>query len=154
MQQIEPGRRRFGAFAAALLAGAVFVGATAAVSLSARAMPAAMDRSLDRLSDHGVFRVKVASTAQPIPMSQIHQWTTHLSGADGRPVSGAQIAVDGGMPDHGHGLPTAPRAAPAAGAGDYLISGMKFSMTGWWVLKLAISAPDDRKDTITFNLVL
>ena len=31
---------------------------------------------------------------------------------------------------------------------------MKFSMRGWWELKLAVKAPDGRADRITFNLVL
>jgi len=47
-----------------------------------------------------------------------------------------------------------PRAEPAGTPGDYVIKGMKFSMTGWWVLKLDVAAPDGRHDKITFNLVL
>ena len=112
------------------------------------------DMSLDRLSDQGVFRVRILSQVTPIPVSRVHQWTISVTDRAGRPVSGAAIAVDGGMPEHHHGLPTAPRATPDSTPGAYIVNGMKFSMTGWWVLKLTIRSTDGRTDTITFNLVL
>jgi hypothetical protein len=110
--------------------------------------------ALNRLTDRQVFRVAVVSQINPVPMSKMHLWSMHIDGADGKPIDGAVIKVDGGMPEHGHGLPTAPRAAAAGIPGDYVISGMKFSMTGWWVLKLDVQAPDGRTDKVTFNIVL
>ncbi len=124
------------------------------VAWSAAAGPKGLDLSLDRLSDQGVFHVRIDSQIRPIPMARIHQWTVHLTDQAGLPVSGADIAVDGGMPQHHHGLPTAPRATPAATPGDYVINGMKFSMTGWWQLKLRIKSTDGRTDGVTFNVVL
>jgi hypothetical protein len=121
---------------------------------AACARPRDLDLSLDRPTDHQIFRVRMVSETKPVPMSRVHQWSVHLTGTDGAPVSGAVLQVDGGMPDHGHGLPTAPRAEPAGTPGDYVVKGMKFSMTGWWVLKLDVRAPDGRADKITFNLVL
>ncbi len=44
------------------------------------------------------------------------------------------IAVDGGMPSHGHGLPTAPQAVPTGKPGEFRIDGLKYSMPGEWVL--------------------
>ncbi|SDZ75912.1 hypothetical protein SAMN05660964_00162 [Thiothrix caldifontis] len=44
------------------------------------------------------------------------------------------IAVDGGMPSHGHGLPTAPQAIPTGKPGEFRIDGLKYSMPGEWVL--------------------
>jgi hypothetical protein len=120
----------------------------------ALARPPNLDRSLDRLSDHGAFHVRIQSTRTPIPLWRVHPWTVRLTDASGQPVSGAVVAVDGGMPDHRHGLPTAPRAAATAVAGDYVIEGLKFSMPGWWILTLAVKGPDGRTDTVTFNLVL
>lgn len=136
----------------ALFWTALFLVGLAASPVAAR--PANLDLSLDRTSDHGVFQVRMRSGTESIPMGRVHQWTVHLSDATGHPVSGAVVAVDGGMPEHHHGLPTAPRASPAATAGDYVINGMKFSMTGWWVLKLSVKGSGDQADTITFNLVL
>lgn len=141
---------------------ATAIGALAGVTILANAFtvdPAAarpknLNTSLDRVTDQGMFRVSIQSEAQPIRLWRVHQWTVHVTDAKGEPVSGAQLSVDGGMPQHHHGLPTAPRAAPGASAGAYVISGMKFSMPGWWELKLGVTAPDGRADRITFNVVL
>jgi hypothetical protein len=116
--------------------------------------PANLNLSLDRPTNHNLFRVAMASGTSPVPIPRVHQWSVHVAGADGKPVTGARLTIDGGMPEHGHGLPTAPRAEPAGTPGDYVIKGMKFSMTGWWVLKLDVRAPDGRADNITFNVVL
>lgn len=134
-----------------LVSLAVIVGLTVTPAF---ARPKDLDRSLDRASDHGVFRIAVQSTRAPIPLFRVHQWSLRITDPSGRPVSDASVSIDGGMPDHRHGLPTAPRTTSTEAAGDYVINGVKFSMPGWWVLKLAVQAPDGRADTITFNLVL
>ncbi len=121
---------------------------------AAAARPADLDLSLDRNSDHGVFHLQIQSATRPIPLWRVHQWTVRLTDAKGQPVTGAAVMVDGGMPQHHHGLPTAPRATAATAAGDYVINGVKFSMPGWWVLKLDVRDADGRSDTVTFNLVL
>ncbi|MGE0812767.1 MAG: FixH family protein [Vicinamibacterales bacterium] len=69
---------------------------------------------------------------------------------EGRPVLDARIAIGGGMPRHGHGLPTRP-AARSLGDGIYAIEGVRFSMGGWWELTLTIDGPDG-EDTVTFHL--
>ena len=61
--------------------------------------------------------------------------------------------VDGGMPQHGHGLPTQPRVTRTSADGLYEIEGLRFSMGGWWEVKLAIDSPAG-KDNVTFNLSL
>jgi hypothetical protein len=71
----------------------------------------------------------------------------------GRPVENARISVDGGMPEHGHGLPTQPKVQGSLGGGLYAIEGLRFSMGGWWEVKLAIEAPQGA-DRVTFNLSL
>jgi hypothetical protein len=72
---------------------------------------------------------------------------------EGRPIDNAAIAVDGGMPQHGHGLPTRPRVTRQLGAGTYEIEGVRFNMGGWWEFSLAITVPGGT-DTVTFNLDL
>jgi hypothetical protein len=136
--------------AALLLAATLSVQGLAAPRVS---RPANLDRMLDRSTDRGLFRVKVASAVSPIPMNAIHRWTVEISDPSGRPVPGAMLSVDGGMPEHGHGLPTSPRAVPGNAAGKYTIQGLKFSMDGWWELKLAINAAG-KSDKVTFNIVL
>ncbi len=73
--------------------------------------------------------------------------------ASGETVDNARITIDGGMPQHGHGLPTRPRVTRALGDGRYEIEGVRFNMGGWWTFVLAISGSRGT-DTVTFNLAL
>jgi hypothetical protein len=73
--------------------------------------------------------------------------------AAGRPVEAAAITIDGGMPQHGHGLPTRPRVTRGLGDGVYEIEGVRFNMGGWWEFTVAITAPAG-SDRVTFNLAL
>jgi hypothetical protein len=73
--------------------------------------------------------------------------------ATGKPVEGARISVDGGMPEHSHGLPTQPQVRRSLGGGMYDIEGLRFSMGGWWEVKLLIETPA-ASDRVTFNLSL
>jgi hypothetical protein len=77
---------------------------------------------------------------------------TVVDGA-GLPVEGAAMTIGGGMPQHGHGLPTRPRMTRAVAAGTYEIEGVRFNMGGWWEFKVTI-ATDRGEDTVTFNLSL
>ncbi len=54
----------------------------------------------------------------------------------------------------GHGLPTQPRVTQELGEGRYLVEGMKFSMTGWWEIKLKLQSADGGPDSVTFNKVI
>ncbi|MFL5520717.1 MAG: FixH family protein [Gemmatimonadales bacterium] len=74
-----------------------------------------------------------------------------VADSTGKPVDGAVITVDGGMPQHGHGLPTAPRVTRALGDGRYQVDGLKFSMGGWWELRFGITTSAGA-DSVTFNL--
>ena len=69
------------------------------------------------------------------------------------PVDRASITVSGGMPQHGHGLPTTPRVTRSLGNGNHLVEGMKFNMGGWWVVKFRVEA-DSGRDSVVFNLKL
>jgi hypothetical protein len=57
------------------------------------------------------------------------------------------------MPEHGHGLPTRPRVTTYLGNGDYLVEGMKFQMTGWWVIDVDVLV-NGESDRVRFNLLL
>lgn len=90
---------------------------------------------------------------EPLKLRRLQSVSVLIVDADGRPVENAAVAVDGGMPEHGHGLPTQPRVKRSLGAGVYEIEGVRFSMGGWWELKLAIESPAG-SDNVTFNLAL
>jgi hypothetical protein len=90
---------------------------------------------------------------QPLRPRRMQTVRVAIVDADGRPVDGAAIQIDGGMPQHGHGLPTRPRVTRALGNGLYEIEGVRFNMGGWWEFKLVIEAAS-RSDVVTFNLAL
>ena len=111
------------------------------------------DTSRTRTSDAGAFVVAIESRVDPIPLNAMHAWTVSVETSDGEPVEGATFEIDGGMPMHDHGLPTAPRVTEELGGGDYLLEGVKFQMPGHWVVNLSISA-SGASDSVTFELML
>jgi YtkA-like len=123
------------------------------VALAGCATPPDLDLSLKHATTDGRFVVTLQPPAAAPAINQMHSWGVRVSTPAGLPVSQARFAVDGGMPQHGHGLPTRPQVRPAADDGAYLLEGMKFSMTGWWEIKLAIQAPEGT-DRVTFNTMV
>ena len=125
----------------------------AVVTAGCMATPKNLDLSLAKKSAGGVYYVELLPPAQTPAINQMHSWTVKLATAEGAPVRGAKFLVDGGMPQHGHGLPTQPRVTREIEAGSYALDGMKFSMTGWWEMKLSIDGPQGA-DKVTFNTVV
>lgn len=116
-------------------------------------VPPDLDLATTRSSNSGLYQVRYTPEPASIPINQIHSWTIHIETADGQPVEGATISVDGDMPQHLHGLPTAPQVTQDLGGGAYLVEGLKFHMPGWWVVDYTINAAD-QSDTVRFNLQL
>lgn len=116
-------------------------------------VPTDLDYSTSRTSDEGLFKVSYTASTGKVPINQMHQWTLHIETAEGQPVDGAAINVDGDMPQHGHGLPTSPRVTKYLGNGDYLVDGLKFQMGGWWVMDFTINT-DGQTDAVHFNMML
>lgn len=115
--------------------------------------PKDLDLALQKQSAAGIYRVALTPPAQAPAINQMHSWKVKLATPDGTPVHGAKFGVDGGMPQHGHGLPTQPRVTRELEEGTYQLDGMKFSMTGWWEVKLDIQGPQG-SDKVTFNTVV
>ncbi|MGB3501502.1 MAG: FixH family protein [Mesorhizobium sp.] len=115
--------------------------------------PADLDLSRERATTNGIYRVTVAPEKEPFDRAVLHSWIATVTTPDGAPVEGAEIKIDGGMPQHGHGLPTAPEVTADLGQGRYRIEGVRFNMGGWWEFKLAITAVPG-SDDVTFNLSL
>jgi hypothetical protein len=96
----------------------------------------------------------VSYSAAEIPaINRIHSWTLHVEDAQHHNVETAEITVSGGMPEHDHGLPTAPRMTRYLGDGNYLVEGMKFHMNGHWQVTVSI-AVENVSDTVIFDLEL
>jgi hypothetical protein len=115
--------------------------------------PDDLDLSLSKPTDQGLYAATVEPGLSPVTVGTMHGWVVRITTPDGTPVEKATILVDGGMPQHGHGLPTDPAVSAELGGGRYKVEGMKFNMPGWWVVKLSVDGPAG-PDTVTFNLVL
>jgi YtkA-like len=127
--------------------------AAAAAMAGCMSAPSDLDLSLTRATADSRFVVTLQPPATPAAINQLHTWQVKLASPAGAPIAHARIKVDGGMPQHGHGLPTRPQVTQEPSDGTYLIEGMKFSMTGWWEIKLAIESPEG-SDKVTFNTVV
>jgi YtkA-like len=115
--------------------------------------PKDLDYSRTRTSEAGRYRATIHPQGDTIPQGKLQRWTLHVETTAGVPVDSGDFAVDGGMPQHGHGLPTKPRVTRALGNGDHLVEGLKFNMGGWWVVKFRVNAGAGR-DSVVFNVKL
>ena len=115
--------------------------------------PAASEFGLGpRTSASGRY-VATLEPVRPLRTRQMQTVRVIVRDAEGQAIDEARISIDGGMPQHGHGLPTRPRVTRSLGEGIYEIEGVRFNMGGWWEFKLAI-AGSRGADTVTFNLNL
>jgi hypothetical protein len=134
-------------------AAILLLGAAGVAARMLQPPPSDLDLALSKPTEAARYVATLAADVSPVPVGAMHTWTVTVTTPDGKPAEGVAISVDGGMPQHGHGLPTAPRVTADLGHGAHRIDGMKFSMPGWWTLTLAIDGPAG-PDTATFNLVL
>lgn len=104
-------------------------------------------------SKRGLFVVTYQSDLTPLQINQLHAWVLHVEDAQGRAVTGAEIQVDGGMPEHDHGLATKPRVTKELGNGDYRLDGLRFHMSGYWELELTIAA-NGKTDSVLLKVTL
>lgn len=116
-------------------------------------VPDHLNLALDRPTDRNTYQIELHSLADPIEINKIHAWEIKVRNPTGEAVTNARIDVDGGMPQHGHGFPTQPKVTRELGDGRYLLEGMKFSMPGWWEIKLNVTSSLGTDD-VTFNKVI
>ncbi len=72
-------------------------------------VPADLNTATTKLSERERYRVSILPETPPIAINALHSWVLEIVTPDGKPVQDAEVTIDGGMPAHGHGLPTAPR---------------------------------------------
>ena len=113
--------------------------------------PADLDLSLTRASDKSSFVASLETG--PIAVDETHPWIVDVDMTDGSPVDIDAVTIDGGMPLHGHGLPAEPKVVRDLGDGRFEVSGVLFSMPGWWIVTVHVSTPAG-PDAATFNFKL
>ena len=140
-----------------LLSQSLFFVALAFVSLGCRgnsdSEPTPTQGAQTLETKNGLFSVSYSTEIEPPPLHQIHEWILTVQSKEGTPVDGANILVDGDMPEHQHGLPTQPEVTEDLGSGRYRVEGMKFSMPGYWTVTIFVQA-EGQYDEATFELNL
>jgi len=157
LQRKDPSRPRLVASLALVVAAAIMTTACGHAVAMIHGLgvrrPAASEFGLGPRTS--VNRLYVATLETPGQLRPRQMQTLRVAIVDdaGRPVEGAMLAIGGGMPQHGHRLPTRPRMTRALGAGTYEVEGVRFNMGGWWEFKVTITS-ERGADTVTFNLGL
>ena len=116
-------------------------------------LPAELDLRLARPTSHGLYHVSIKPLVDTPGINQIHAWDIGITNSAGLPVPDASIAFSGGMPQHGHGYPTKPAVTANLGDGHYRLGGVKFSMSGWWEMKLKVQSSYGTDDVV-FNTIV
>lgn len=104
-------------------------------------------------SDSGRYTVELEQMMSEIPLREIHSWTVRFERKSKTKSKPLRIEIDGGMPRHGHGLPTEPKLARYLGDERYQIDGVLFNMPGLWQLQFRVL---DEKgwDQVIFKLAV
>ena len=140
-------------YAIALVAGIVLLVGGFLLRGGSNAPTPEHDMSLSHATLNGLYVAAIAPETGGFTQGKLQSLVLTLRTPDGKPVEGATVAISGGMPAHGHGLPTSAEVTAYLGDGRYRVEGVKFSMTGLWELRFAVSAPAGNDEAV-FNLVL
>jgi cytochrome c peroxidase len=92
-----------------------------------------------RRSEKGRYVVSLRPDAAPVQINQWQEWRIHIARRDGTPLAVREVALDGGMPAHGHGLPTAPAVTAIDSSGGFAARGVRFNMAGRWELRVLVA---------------
>jgi hypothetical protein len=105
-------------------------------------------------SDSGRLVGRLApESGAAVEIGKFQTWILELRDAGSAPVTGAAVAIAGGMPGHGHGLPTQPQVTEEVGVGRYRIEGVKLNMAGAWVIEVFVSTAAGQ-DRLRFDLAI
>jgi hypothetical protein len=87
-------------------------------------------------------------------LERICAWSIVVTDPRGAPVARAEVSFDALMPEHGHGLPTAPVVRESSeGQGRYDLLGLRFSMDGHWLARVRVKT-DSAVSTAEIPIVL
>lgn len=91
--------------------------------------------------------------AGSVRIGQYQNWLLQLSGTALDPNGTTLLRITGGMPEHGHGLPTRPQFSATTTPGQYRIEGLRFNMQGNWLIIIDI-VHSGQPERLTFELAL
>jgi hypothetical protein len=93
------------------------------------------------LSEAGHYRLSLRPRDREIPLGRLHAWVVTTETPQGQRFAPSHLWMGGGMPQHAHGFTTEPRVTGAMGEGEFLIEGVRFHMSGDWVLRIELVGP-------------
>ena len=84
------------------------------------------------VTESGAYLVRLRPREDHFLIGESQAWIASITDAQGIAFTPSVLYLDGGMPGHGHGLPSAPRFTQHLGGADYLLEGMTLNMPGDW----------------------
>jgi cytochrome c5 len=118
-------------------------------ALLAWALPASSAGSCALMSASGRLCFAIKPLAPP-RVGAYASWQVKVT-EEGGQAAELSLGVRGGMPAHGHGLPSTPTVR-RQGRGEFLVEGLLFNMPGDWVLVFDARADGARPDPATYRL--
>ena len=91
------------------------------------------------------WTIYVDTSINPLRINTIHSWQIRVIDSESKPVTMASVSIEGGMPEHDHGLPTQPKVTSEISPGTYLLQGVRFHMPGRWEIKFTILREDQQE---------
>ena len=91
------------------------------------------------------WTIYVDTSINPLRINTMHSWQIRVIDSESKPVTMASVSIEGGMPEHDHGLPTRPKVTSEVSPGIYLLQGVRFHMPGRWEIKFTISREDQQE---------
>jgi YtkA-like protein len=117
------------------------------------AQPSGGPAGWSAVSDSGRLRGRLVPESGEARVGQFQSWVLELHDSNGAAITGAEIAIGGGMPGHGHGLPTQPRVTEELAGGHYRIEGVKLNMYGDWVIEV-VAQTATLRDRLRFDVAI
>lgn len=91
-------------------------------------------------TEDGQYQVHLDDVPSQLKSGPQPAWCVRVTNSKGQPVRGVKLEFTGGMPQHGHGLPSVPATTAQAGKCPYRIDGIEFHMPGVWQIGFAITS--------------
>jgi len=94
----------------------------------------ATQQNLDKkvVTESGAYLVTLRPREDRFVIGESQAWIASITDSGGHAFTPSVLYLDGGMPGHGHGLPSSPRFTQHLGGADYLLEGMTLNMPGDW----------------------
>lgn len=104
------------------------------------------------LSASGQYSIKLVPEEKPIHIGKLHRWVVTITERQSnQKVRPDTLEVSGGMPAHGHGLPSNPVVTEYNPETGWYIDGVKFNMAGLWEMTVRFKT-ENKWDSATIKI--